>query len=52
MKMRNEIMNQEQIDQLVEELKKEYGTEYTSFISKKKARVRNKAHMKKLVLAN
>lgn len=43
-------MNQEQIDQLIEELKKEYGPEYTSFISKKKARVRDKARMKKIIL--
>ena len=52
MKMRDEIMNQEQIDQLVESLRKEYGNEYERYITKKKARARNRAHMRKLVLAN
>ena len=50
--MSNRVMSQQEIDVLVQSLEKEYGSEYTSFIGKKKVRVRNKARMKKLVLAN
>ena len=50
--MVNTVMRQEEIDQLVESLTKEYGPEYTNFVAKKKAKARNKAHMRKLVLAN
>ncbi len=50
--MSNRVMSQQEIDVLVQSLEKEYGPEYTNFVAKKKARARNKAHMRKLVLVN
>ena len=42
------MMTQKEIDELVKALQNEYGTEYTRYLAKKRARVRNRTSLKKL----